>query len=245
MKRLLLAVTALAILVACDDSPTDPATASGAMTITFDDGWLSAYTRAFPILQANGLQANVGVVTNHVDGNLEGFMTLPQLQVLDQAGWSIVSHSVSHPHLTTITAEALEAELTGSKSWIEANGFNGSGVFIVPFHDFGDRELAAIRQHYTAARIANATFYVPERFESWRPTDPYGLTSIEAEFAPFTTEAGRALMEQQIAAVLADGKFVDIFFHDIGPQDVDAFQQTVAMLAKFKDNIRPYHELFP
>lgn len=243
MKRLLL--FAAVLLSGCDDSPTSPAANAGAMTITFDDGWLSAYTRAFPILEGHGLRANVGVVTDHVDLNLEGFLTLDQLQVLDDAGWSMVSHTVSHPHLPTLTAGALEAELTGSRSWIEAHGFRGSNVFIVPFHDFGQRELDAIRRNFDAARITNATFYVPARFESWPPADPHALTSLEAELAPFTTEAGRAALEQQITLALDDGKFVDILFHDIAAADVDAFEQTVAMLAKFKDRIRPYHEHFP
>lgn len=245
MKRLLLLAATLTALAGCDDSPTNPPANSGAMTITFDDGWLSAYTRAYPILETHGLRANVGVVTDHVDLGLEGFMTLEQLQVLDDAGWSMASHTVSHPHLPTLTAGALEAELTGSRSWLEAHGFRGGNVFIVPFHDFGQRELEAIRRHYDAARIINATFYVPARFESWPPADPHALTSLEAELAPFTTEAGRAALEQQISLALAEGRFVDILFHDIAAADVDAFEQTVAMLAKFKDRIRPYHELFP
>jgi peptidoglycan/xylan/chitin deacetylase (PgdA/CDA1 family) len=245
MKRILLAALALAFITGCDDLPTDNTGGSGAMTITFDDGWLSAYTRAYPALQAHGLRANVGVVTDHVDLNLEGFMTLEQLRVLHDAGWSMVTHTVSHPHLPTLTAGALEAELTGGRSWIDSHGFRGSNVFIVPFHDFGDRELVAIRRHFDAARINNASFYVPARFENWPPADPYALTSLEAELAPFTTPAGRAALEQQIEVALSAGKFVDILFHDITPDQLDAFEQTIAMLARFKDQIRPYHELFP
>lgn len=214
------------------------------MTITFDDGWESTYTRAFPTLQAHDLPGNLAVVTDYVDLGFEGFVNLPQLQEMHAAGWSIVSHTVGHPDLTTLTDEELEVELSVSRAWIEEKGFRGSSIFIVPFHSFGDRELAAIREHYSAARIANFDFYFPERLEDWPPGDPHTLTAIEAEFAPFTTEAGRAALEAQIEAALEDGKFVDVLFHDIEAEDYAAFQETVAMLARFRADIRPYHELF-
>lgn len=245
MKCLVPALGALIIMAGCGDSPTAPPTLPGVLTITFDDGWLSAYTRALPTLGAHGLRGNIAVVTDYVDLGFVGFMSLPQLQAAQQAGWSIVSHTVAHSDLTTVTASELEFQLGASKSWLQAKGFNGSSVFIVPYHSFGDRELAAIRRHYSAARIANATFYVPARFENWPADNPYGLTSIEAEFSPFTTTAGRQALEQQIETALTDGKFVDLLFHDIAQEDFAAFQETVAMLARFRRNVRPYHELFP
>jgi peptidoglycan/xylan/chitin deacetylase (PgdA/CDA1 family) len=245
MKRILPALGVLIIMAACGDSPTGSAPLAGVMTITFDDGWLSAYTRGLSTLRAHGLRGNIAVVTTYVDQGYPGFMSLPQLQAAQQAGWSIVSHTVAHPDLTKITASELEVQLSSSKRWLQDKGFNGSSVFIVPYHSFGDRELAAIRRHYSAARIANATFYVPPRFENWPADNPYGLTSIEAEFAPFTTDVGRVALEQQIRAALTDGKFVDILFHDIVQEDFTAFQATVAMLARFRRNVRPYHELFP
>lgn len=245
MKRTVHALSALIILAGCGDSTTAPPALPGVMTITFDDGWLSAYTRALPTLRAHGLRGNVAVVTDYVDLGFVGFMSLPQLEAAHQAGWSIVSHTVAHPDLTTLTEAELELELSASRSWLQDKGFNGSSVFIVPYHSFGDRELAAIRRHYSAARIANADFYIPARFETWPPDNPYSLTSLEAEFAPFTTEAGRLVLEQQIETALTNGMFVDILFHDITPEDFAAFQETVAMLARFRRNVRPYHELFP
>ena len=245
MKRILPVLGALIIMAGCGDSPTAAPALPGMMTITFDDGWLSAYTRALPTLRAHGLHGNIAVVTDYVDLGFVGFMSLPQLQAAHQDGWSIVSHTVAHPDLTTISDDELELQLSASKAWLQDKGFNGSSVFIVPYHSFGDRELAAIRRHYSAARIANANFYVPARFEDWPADNPYGLTAIEAEFAPYTTEAGRLVLEQQIETALTDGKFVDLLFHDIAQEDFAAFQEAIAMLARFRRNVRPYHELFP
>ena len=244
LKALLLSAAILGGTAACDESPVEPRPAyDGRFTITFDDGWESVWSRGLPALKANGLRGNVAVITESVD-YWDGFLTLAQLQDLHEAGWSLVSHTVSHDSLTKLSDADLERELIDSKAWLQANGFNGSSVFVVPYHDFGERELAAIRRHYSAARIANASYYVPAHFENWRPDDPYRLTSLEAEYAPYTTEEGRATLIAQVEEALEAGKFVDVLFHDIPEAHNAAFQATIAALARFKSVNAPYHVLF-
>ncbi len=242
-RAAILAAALFTIAAGCDEAITDPTQAPGRLTITFDDGWASAYTRGLPTLRAHGLKGNVAVITESVD-YWEGFLTLAQLRELRTAGWSMVSHSAGHPDLTTLTAIELESELTESKAWLGANGFGPSPVFIVPYHAFGARELAAIRRHYSAARIANADFFSPEQFESWEPVNPYGLTSIEAGTLPFTTSAGRDALVAEVDAALKAGKFVDVMFHDISAADFEAFRATIAALARFKSATATYNELF-
>jgi len=243
LKSVFLGAVLLSVTAACGDSPTEPSPWKGRLAITFDDGWASAYTRGFPTLQAHGLRGNVAVITESVD-YWEGFLTLDQLRELRGAGWSLVSHSVGHLDLTTLTEIELERQLTDSKAWLLANGLPGSSVFVVPYHSFGERELTAIRRHYSAARIANANFYAPKHFESWPPANPYGLTSLEASTFAFTTPAGRELLVSEVESALRAGQFVDVMFHDIPEAELEAFQATIAALARFVDANGSYHELF-
>ena len=242
-RSLVLVAALFALMPGCDALITEPAQYPGRFTITFDDGWRSAWSRGLPTLREHGLRGNVAVITESVD-SWSAFLTLAQLRELDDAGWSIVSHSVGHRDLTTLTDAELDRQLGESRDWIQANGFRGSSVFVVPYHAFGPRELAAIRRHYSAARIANSNFYFPDHFEDWEPANPYGLTSIEAATLPFTTAAGRAALVAQVEAALNAGKFVDLMFHDIPPADVEAFEATIALLARFRNANAPYHELF-
>ncbi len=242
-KGILLATALCGIMAGCDESINEPSLYDGRLTITFDDGWASAYTRGLPTLRAHGLRGNVAVVTESVD-YWDDFVTLAQLRELHVAGWSLVSHSAGHPDLTTVTDLELERQLSESKAWLRAKGFHGSAVFIVPYHAFGARELAAIRRHYSAARIANSNYYGPEHFEGWEPTNPYGLTSIEAATLSYTTSAGREALVAQVEEALEAGKFVDVMFHDIAAADFAGFAATIAALAQFKRAARTYHELF-
>ena len=242
-KSLILAAALLSLTVGCDEAITEPRRFDGRLTITFDDGWESAYTRGLPTLRDNGLRGNIAVVTESVD-YWDGFLTLTQLRALRDAGWSLVSHSVGHYDLTTLTDAELEWELTESKAWLQENGFQGSSVFVVPYHSFAGRELAAIRRHYSASRVANANFYSPVHFEDWEPANPYGLTSIEAGTLPFTTQAGRDALVAQVEAALTAGKFVDVMFHDIPVAEFDAFKATIEALAQFRSANATYHQLF-
>jgi hypothetical protein len=61
----------------------------GAITITFDDGWLTTYTQAWPVLQEFNLVGNVGVYTEAVGWS--GYMSESQLQELYDAGWTTSS----------------------------------------------------------------------------------------------------------------------------------------------------------
>lgn len=217
----------------------------GAITITFDDGWSSTYNVAFPVLREHGLEANAAVNPQAVEGEWSGYMHLPQLRELHSAGWSIVSHSWSHPNLTTLSAAELDRELASSKAWIEQQGFRGSNVFIVPFHSWGDREKTAIQRHYQVARGYSVNQFWPDSMMVWPAPNPYDITGYEPEYAPFTSTDGREKVRAYLERATREGRFVDFFFHEVHPAQEAAFRELVRIFADYQAVVRPYHELFP
>jgi peptidoglycan/xylan/chitin deacetylase (PgdA/CDA1 family) len=215
----------------------------GAITITFDDGFVEADTLAFPLFQALGLRGNVAV--NPAQVGFPDYLTKAHLDGLHAAGWSVVSHSMTHDSLSTATTGELDFELRLSQEWIQDQGYNGANVFIVPYHDWNATARAAVAQYYEAARGTSANAFVPDSLVSWKPADPYALTGIEAESLPFTSLAGRALLQDLLERTAVEGTFVDIFFHHLDPDDVDEFQATLAVIDQFRDRVLPYHELYP
>lgn len=214
----------------------------GALTVTFDDGWRSAYTQALPVLRDASVPANVALITETV--GWDSYLTLAHLREMDAAGWSVVSHSVSHRHLPQLPADSLRRELTESQRWIEEHGFRGSDVFVVPFHDWGEREREMVRLTYEAARGATVDqFAGPDSAVAWRPPDPTGLTAIEADSLPYTTAGGRDSLRSMLDRFLGQGRFVEVFFHQVPPERREALRQTVQVLTEYRDRLRPYHEL--
>ena len=229
----------------CANAPPPPPVSTGAISITFDDGWAETYTRAFPLLKEAGLRANAAIWPVAIDGRYGGFMRIDHVRALHDAGWTIVSHSMTHPHLTTVSDDSLEWQLRESKAWIERNGFRTPKFFVVPFHNWGERERTAIKRHYSGARGTSANQWEPPRMVKMPITDPYKLTAFEPEFAPYTTAEGRALTKQYLDRAVANGEYIDILFHRIPEANMPAFREMVNLLAQYKPYIKTYDQLVP
>ena len=70
--------------------------------ITFDDGWKSTYTDAFPILREFGFPYTVFLYKNYVDGGGRALTTAMIEEMKAAGGLTIGSHSVSHPYPLTV-----------------------------------------------------------------------------------------------------------------------------------------------
>jgi biofilm PGA synthesis lipoprotein PgaB len=67
--------------------------------ITFDDGYISIYDTAWPMLKAKGWPFTVFINTEPHDENRPLFMSWAQLKELHAAGATIANHTVGHPYL--------------------------------------------------------------------------------------------------------------------------------------------------
>jgi len=66
--------------------------------LTFDDGGVSTFTSALPIMQKYNFTGTAYIVYNYV--GINGYMNVDQIRGLSAAGWEIGSHSISHVDLT-------------------------------------------------------------------------------------------------------------------------------------------------
>ncbi|MGB4858916.1 MAG: polysaccharide deacetylase family protein [Dokdonella sp.] len=92
--------------------PRRPAT-----LLSFDDGHISNYELAFPLLIARDAGADFFI--NSATVGRAGYCGWQQLREMADAGMSIQSHSHEHTYLTSYDAATLRAELTRSRKLIE------------------------------------------------------------------------------------------------------------------------------
>ena len=127
--------------------------------ITFDDGWLSVYTKAYPIMQDNNQKGVDFVIIDPILGGWSDFTQRSQLNTLYAAGWDISSHTYSHIALTTANNTTLNYELAASRNWLNANGYpRGAMLLAYPYGDHNSNVIAALRANgYAAARTIEAS----------------------------------------------------------------------------------------
>ena len=85
--------------------------------MSFDDGHVSNYDLAFPLLHAHDATADFFVNTDAV--GRPGYVSWQQLREMADAGQSIQSHSHEHRYLTSLSRIELAGQLIRSRQMIE------------------------------------------------------------------------------------------------------------------------------
>lgn len=117
--------------------------------VTFDDGLVSAYEIAYPLLADAGLYASFFINTATV--GMQGFLTWPRIIEMQRAGMSFQSHSHDHIYLTRLPPDALERQLHRSKRILEDHLGQQVDFLSAPYGDLNRRILkAAQREGYKA-----------------------------------------------------------------------------------------------
>ena len=66
--------------------------------ITFDDGYLSVYTEAFPVLKEKNWPFTIFVTTGLLESNQQLYASWEQIKEMADDGATIANHTVSHPY---------------------------------------------------------------------------------------------------------------------------------------------------
>ncbi|HUS26050.1 MAG TPA: polysaccharide deacetylase family protein [Nevskiaceae bacterium] len=119
------------------------------VSITFDDGWETTYSKALPLLQKEGLPTTQYIIGGVFDNH--SYMSVAQVQSMQKAGHEIGSHTMTHPDLTQLTDASLSWELVQSKT-VLTEKFGPIKDFASPLGAANDRTIAAVKQNYRSQR---------------------------------------------------------------------------------------------
>jgi len=82
------------------------------VVLTFDDGYLDAYTDAYPILKKYDFTGTFYIIKNFV--GKDRYMNQTQINKMEQNGMEIGSHTLSHPNLAISSPGKVRKELAES-----------------------------------------------------------------------------------------------------------------------------------
>jgi len=136
------------------------------IVISFDDGYLSQYVNAFPVLQKRDWPGELNLKAQGSD--------LPDADVhkMLDAGWELASHTITHPDLTTIDSTTLEHEVAGSRQMLRQRFGVPVDNFCYPSGRYDTTVISAVhRAGYVGAQseipgVADAAHpYILDRIE--------------------------------------------------------------------------------
>ncbi len=115
--------------------------------LTFDDGYIGMYTELFPLLKEFQMKATVFVITGSL--GTEHYITAEQAKEMSDSGLvSIQSHTVNHPTLAELSAEAQEEELRQSQLDIARITGRIPYVLSYPTGSHNDTTIELGKQYY-------------------------------------------------------------------------------------------------
>ncbi len=127
------------------------------IVITFDDGYQSVYSHAFSVLQRYGMTATVFLTTgkDRTDRlpSMEGRPMLSWDEIGEMQGGGITfgAHTLTHPDLTGLPLNQIEAEVMGSKETIEDALGSSVDTFAYPFGRYNERCREFVSRHFSCA----------------------------------------------------------------------------------------------
>lgn len=133
-----------------------------AVVITFDDGFESIYTAAFPILAEYGFAATVFLVTGYCGRQNDWphqplaipcrpLLAWPQIRQLHEHGIEFGAHTITHPWLDRLAPADIEREVLASKAAIEDQLGHAVHVFAYPYGRYTPAVRAIVGRAFSGA----------------------------------------------------------------------------------------------
>lgn len=159
--------------------------------VTFDDGHMSNYYLAFPILKKYGFKATFFIVSGRV--NHKYFLTGEQIREIAEGGMEIGSHGMTHKYFPLMTDDEMRHELFESKRILESIIQRDIDYFAFP----GGHYTKKAFQHLKAAGYSGACSCL-QGLNSLS-NNPYLLKRIEVRRNVLAEEFGHMFNPAHIA----------------------------------------------
>lgn len=151
---------------------------------TFDDGYTNLESIVLPILSKYNFTATVFVCTdliglnndwNNKDAVCRNHLTIKQLHSLNNNGWEIASHGLTHRNMLRLNDLEVEEELCESKQFL-FNEFGYAQTYAYPYGAYNDFIKKCVKKHYehAFATISGGTSLIIDKYQIRR----YSISDI-------------------------------------------------------------------
>ena len=129
---------------------------TGMVSFNFDDGHKSVYENALPVFNKYKVLGSIFPVVGAIENQEDWIVTWPQLVEFQEAGWEIGSHTMTHSHLTTLSAAQVDYELKESQTILAAHGITAK-TLVFPYNEYNSLVLDYTTRYYKNSRTSGGS----------------------------------------------------------------------------------------
>lgn len=183
--------------------------------VDFDDQLISAYTVAFPIMQALNIKGCMNVISSKVEFSAS-YCSLAQLQEMYDAGWDMCNHTASHVQNTYYggTQAYCEGEIQTCREYLIARNWTRRDChrhFAAPFGESTYREADPYRSAIAAQKCLTARTTIERSSNGHFVVDPVLMDCLIPDGSTETLQN----QYDRIDACIGSGGVLRLLFHDI------------------------------
>jgi peptidoglycan/xylan/chitin deacetylase (PgdA/CDA1 family) len=215
--------------------PEPSAFPNGVVSLTFDDGYISASETAAPMMDAYGYRGTSFLIGQVVQGGgsapYQNYMNIAQAQTLEaQNGWECGSHAWSatvHNEGYVVAGDTVALQDAASaKAFVTEQGFKVPWLHAYPLGAFDAGTILNTRELFGAARTISSLGGFPD--ETFPPAQ---LSRLRAFAVSEAANSGLANIEPFITAAQANHEWLIFCLHDIQASASGSLQFSTAHFA--------------
>ena len=214
--------TLLASIIAFSGASISAETASGLLTITFDDGGTTQYQNGLRISKAYDIVGTIFVPPAMISEASEPrgpdwIMNWNEVREFHDAGWEIGAHGMSHLRLTELDSAEIDREVEQPIADIEEQIGVEPVSFSSPYGDFNGRTIKRIMESYS--------YHL-----SWKGHEGRNpVTAIDQRYIgrlEVTSDMSSALVCGEMVRAAQTGIWLVLLFHGIVEENPQEYQIT-------------------
>lgn len=153
-----------------------PSPGKAVIIFTFDDGPLSDYVLAYPILKQYGIKGTSYIITKFTDAGTKGKLTWENIKEMAEYGWVFGAHTNGHNDMKGLSAKRIKADCEAVNQSFINQGLDAPKIMSYPYGLYNKRVIKAIKPYYGQARLAYYRNYFVDV-----NGDPYKIACISAD----------------------------------------------------------------
>jgi peptidoglycan/xylan/chitin deacetylase (PgdA/CDA1 family) len=165
--------------VKVDDIRKIPKPKKGKVMIQFDDGRISAYKKAYPVLKKKGWPAACAIIPSAIGA--DNHLTLPMMSKMSKNGWDMMSHPPASPKtgLPGLPKEVQRRKIEQAHSQLVSLGFEkGARHLVAPYNRLSGETLDILRDVHETAYLFGGC---PNNAQ--KPSNPYFISRVQGPSA--------------------------------------------------------------